>query len=242
MLDDMYIRTAAVLTEEGVLALQTKTVAVFGVGGVGAACVEALARAGVGHLILIDGDRVVKSNINRQLIALHSTLGQNKTDAAAARLRDINPNIRLTLYPLFYDETTKDLVDLSNCDHIIDCIDSVPSKILLYQHAQSCKIPVLACMGTGRKTDPTQFIFTDIKKTKICPLARTIRLKCRQAGIDRLQVLYSTQSPQGQCLKDGQKQSPGSLSFVPPVAGMMLAGKVILTLSGYSSSAASSSS
>lgn len=239
MSKEQFIRSEAILGAEGQAALSKKTVAVFGVGGVGAACAEALARAGVGHLILVDGDKVQPSNLNRQLIALHSTVGIKKTEAASLRFKDINPDILLTLYSLFYDETTADAVDLSNCDYIIDAIDSVKSKVLLYRRAAELHVPVIASMGTGRKTDPALFRFDDLFHTSVCPLCRAMRGLCRKENIERLEVLYSTEPPVGVCLNEDGRLSPGSLSFVPPVAGMMLAGRVILRLAGYSDSAVS---
>lgn len=231
---EQFIRSEAILGAEGQAALFKKTIAVFGVGGVGAACAETLARAGVGRLILVDSDTVQISNINRQLIALHSTVGIKKTEAASLRFKDINPDITLAAYPLFYDETTADTVDLSGCDYIIDAIDSVRSKVLLYRHAAALHVPVIASMGTGRKTDPSKFRFDDLFSTSVCPLCRTMRSLCRKEGIKRLEVLYSTEPPAGACLQEDGRLSPGSLPFVPPVAGMMLAGRVILRLAGYS--------
>lgn len=222
----------------GVEALQTKTVAVFGLGGVGGAAAEALARGGIGHLMLIDHDTIQPSNLNRQLIALHSNLGMQKTEAAALRLRDINPAIRLTLYPVFFDHSTMNTITLDACDYIIDAIDSVPSKLLLAKTALEKGIPLLSCMGTANKTDPSQLRFSDIMQTSGCPLCRAVRQKCRKEGISRLNVLYSPETPRSAPIMDetSGRHAPGSLPFVPPVAGMMLAGRVLLELSGYSSS------
>lgn len=222
----------------GVEALQTKTVAVFGLGGVGGAAAEALARGGIGHLMLIDHDTIQPSNLNRQLIALYSTLGMQKTEAAALRLRDINPAIRLTLYPVFFDHLTMNTITLDACDYIIDAIDSVPSKLLLAKTALEKGIPLLSCMGTANKIDPSQLRFSDIMQTSGCPLCRAVRQKCRKEGISRLNVLYSPETPRSAPIMDetSGRHVPGSLPFVPPVAGMMLAGRVLLELSGYSSS------
>ena len=235
-MDNQFVRAEAVLGEHAIQRLKSKHVMVFGLGGVGAACVEALARGGVGHLSLIDNDTVQLSNLNRQLIALHSTLGMRKTQAAFQRLKDIYPDIAVTQYPLFFSEETAESIEFSNVDYIIDAIDSVPSKIFLVKLAQQKKIPLLSCMGTGNKIDPSRLRFADIYKTSVCPLCRAIRQRCRKEGIKKLTVLFSTENPVGASVKDGVsgRLSPGSLSYVPPVAGMMLAGRAILQLSGFS--------
>lgn len=237
-MQDIFVRSAAILGDEGINNLQGKTVAVFGLGGVGAAAGEALARGGIGHLLLIDHDTVQKSNINRQLIALHSTLGNKKTEAAAMRYRDINPDIRLSLFPCFFDASTQQDIPLEKCDYIIDAIDCVPSKLLLAKLALRYNIPLLSCMGTANKTDPSQLRFSDIMDTAGCPLCRAVRQKCRKEGIPKLTVLFSPEPPCATPIIDevSGRHCPGSLSFVPPVAGMMLAGRVILELTGYSSS------
>lgn len=234
---DIFVRAQAILGKEGLEKLQSKTVAVLGLGGVGAAAAEALARGGIGHLMLVDHDTVQKSNINRQLIALHSTLGMPKTEAAAQRLRDINPGIRLSLYPLFIDESTMDAVPFAQCDYLLDAIDFVPSKLLVARFAQQHGIPHLACMGTASKVDPLALRFSDIMQTSGCPLCRSVRQKCRKEGIEHMQVLYSPETPVSAPVIDeaSGRACPGSLSFVPPVAGMALAGRIILELSGYSS-------
>lgn len=237
-MSEIFVRAEAILGEEGIRALQKKKVAVFGLGGVGGAAAEALARGGIGHLMLIDHDIVQKSNINRQLIALHSTLGIQKTEAAARRLRDINPDIELSLYPVFFDAATQQDIPLDTCDYIIDAIDCVPSKLLLANSAAAYGISLLSCMGTANKTDPSKLRFSDIMQTSGCPLCRAVRQKCRKEGIKKLTVLFSPEEPQAAPMVDetSGRHCPGSLSFVPPVAGMMLAGRVILELSGYSSS------
>ncbi len=237
-MNDIFIRSEAILGIDGIRALQGKTVAVFGLGGVGGAAAEVLARGGIGHLMLIDHDVVQKSNINRQLIALHSTLGIKKTDAAARRLHDINPDMKLSLYPMFFDASTQRDIPLQQCDYIIDAIDCVPSKLLIAHLASAYGVPLVSCMGTANKTDPSQLRFSDIMRTSGCPLCRAVRQKCRKEGIEKLAVLYSPEPPQSAPIIDetSGRRCPGSLSFVPPVAGMMLAGRVILELSGYSAS------
>ena len=232
-MNEIFTRSAAALGEEAINSLQHKKVAIFGLGGVGAACAEALARGGVGHLMLIDNDKVQKSNINRQLIALHSTLGLYKTDVAMQRLKDINPNIALTPHPTFYNAESMD-IDLTGCDYIVDAIDSVASKIHLIKTAQALSIPLVSCMGTGNKLYPEQLVFADLFSTSVCPLCRVMRQRCRKEGINQVTVLYSTEEPKGKPVLDGSRLAPGSVSFVPPVAGMMLAGKVIRKLLGYS--------
>lgn len=234
-MDNQFIRSEAMLGKDGIEQLNNSHVMVFGLGGVGAACAEALARGGVGHLTLIDNDTVQLSNLNRQLIALHSTLGMSKTQAAGNRIKDINPNIQLTLHPLFFSAETMGEINFTGVDYVIDVIDYVPSKLLLAAICQKDNIPLLSCMGTGNKTDPTRFRFTDIYNTSVCPLCRSMRQRCRKEGIQKLMVLYSTEPPIGHYIHEECRLSPGSLSFVPPVAGMMLAGKAILYLSGYSS-------
>lgn len=229
------VRAEAVLGKEGIEKLINSHVMVFGLGGVGAACAEALARGGIGQLTLIDNDTVQISNLNRQLIALHSTLGTLKTQAADSRMKDINPNLRLTLHPIFFDENTAHEINFSGVDYVIDAIDFVPAKLLLASICQKLKIPLLSCMGTGNKTNPSLFRFADIYDTSICPLCRSMRHRLRKEGIEKLEVLYSTEPPVGRSVEDNGRLSPGSLSYVPPAAGMMLAGKVILYLSGYSS-------
>ncbi len=234
-MDNQFIRSEAMLGKDGIEQLNKSHVMVFGLGGVGAACAEALARGGVGHLTLIDNDTVQLSNLNRQLIALHSTLGMSKAQAAGNRIKDINPNIQLTLHSLFFSAETMSEINFTGVDYVIDAIDSVPSKLLLAAICQKDNIPLLACMGTGNKTDPTRFRFADIYNTSVCPLCRSMRQRCRKEGIQKLMVLYSTEPPTGHYIHEECRLSPGSLSFVPPVAGMMLAGKAILYLSGYSS-------
>ncbi|MDD2428925.1 MAG: tRNA threonylcarbamoyladenosine dehydratase [Eubacteriales bacterium] len=233
---EAFVRTAAVLGTDALETLQNKHVAVFGLGGVGAACSETLARCGVGKLSLIDGDVVQESNLNRQLIALHSTIAQDKTEAAAARLKDINPDIRLSLYQLFFDGDSAQKVEIASCDYIVDAIDTVTSKLLIAQIARAHSIPIIACMGMGNKVDPAKLRFADIYDTSVCPLCREVRKLARKAGIDGLEVLFSTEKPvtHSALAMPGGRHVPGSVPFLPPVAGMMIAGKVILQLSGFS--------
>lgn len=226
MIFDFSERTERIIGENGQKRLAEAKVAIFGLGGVGSYIAEALARAGIGELHLIDGDRVDVSNINRQLYALHSTINEQKTSVAAKRIKDINPNVRVFEYPLFFTETTRDEIDFEHFDYIADAIDMVPSKILLYKIAQEKNIPVIGSMGTGNKTDPTKFAIADIYKTSVCPLAKAVRTLCRKEGIEKLKVLYSTEPPN----ENSDKAVIGSISFVPSAAGLIIAAELIKDL------------
>ena len=216
--------------EDKRLILKDKTVAVFGLGGVGSFVVEALARAGVTNLVICDGDKVDITNINRQLFALTSTVGMLKTDVAESRLKDINPQINIIKKPIFFNEQTKDQFDFNSYDYVVDCIDMVTSKILLTECAKSAYKPVIACLGTGNKLDPTKFLVDDIYKTSVCPLAKVMRSELKKRGIQSLKVVYSKETPKKPLCED--KRTPSSISFVPPVAGMIIAGEVIKDLLG----------
>ncbi len=196
-------RTALLLGEDAVQALSRKRVAVFGLGGVGSWCCEALGRAGIGALALIDHDTVSESNINRQLVALQSTIGQKKADVMAARLRDINPDIEITEYPVFYLPENADQIDLSGFDCIVDAIDTVTAKLHLIQTAKALGVPVISSMGTGNKLRPDLLTACDISKTTTCPLARVMRRELRARGIEHLRVVYSTEPPR----KNGKEES-----------------------------------
>ncbi len=199
----------------------------------GGSCAETLARFGVGRLILVDHDRVQLSNLNRQVIALYSTLGQLKTEATGARLRDINPAVRLDLCPVFYNRKTADSVPLDAADAVIDCVDTLEAKLLLAEKAQAGSFILLSAMGAGNRQDPLRFRFADIYQTQVCPLARRMRKACRERGIQRLRVLYSDEEPMPLNIKNASSRpTPGTLSHVPPVAGMALAGEAIRLLLG----------
>ena len=227
-----FSRTALLLGEAGVEKLKKARVAVFGVGGVGGYVVEALARSGVGKLDLIDKDVVSISNINRQIIALHSTLGQYKTDVAAARAKDINPEIKVRCHHLFYLPETADSFDFSKFDYVVDAIDTVSGKVALIENAKRVGVPVISSMGAGNKLDPTAFEVADIAKTTVCPLARVMRRELKKRGIDGVKVVYSKEEPLPVGLKDGEtgKSIPGSVAFVPSVVGLIIAGEVIKDL------------
>lgn len=215
-------RTAALIGQENIDGLKQKKVAVFGLGGVGSFVTEALARAGVGNLILVDKDVVDITNINRQLYALHSTVGMAKSELAKKRCLDINPQIQVEAYQQFYLQ--KGQIDLSGCDYIVDAIDNVTAKLTLIEEAKELDIPIIVCLGTGNKIDNTAFHIADISKTQMCPLAKVMRKELKERGIKGVKVVYSTAMP---VLK---RRVPASISFVPPVAGLYLAGEVIRDL------------
>ena len=227
-----FSRTELLLGADGMEKLKRARVAVFGIGGVGGYAVEALARAGIGALDLIDNDVISLTNINRQIIALHSTVGLPKTDVMAARVRDINPECEVRTYQTFYGPDTAEQFDFTQYDYIIDAIDTVTGKLALAVNAQKANTPIISSMGTGNKLDPTAFTVTDIYKTSFCPLARIMRKELRKRGIERLKVVYSEEealTPEGvtEELPQGRRSIPGSVSFVPSAAGLILAGEVI---------------
>ena len=228
-MDDQFLRTQMLLGANAMERLQKSHVAVFGLGGVGSYAVEALVRSGIGELTLIDDDSVSRTNLNRQLEALHSTVGQNKTDALAARCRDINPDVHLHLICARYDAAHREDFFTARYDYIIDAIDTVSSKLDLIETAHARGIPILSAMGTGNKTDPTKLCITDLSKTVNCSLARVMR--------KHLRVVYSPELPaKPEALEappPGRRSVPASLVWVPGCAGLMMAGEVILTLAGY---------
>lgn len=228
-LDGRHSRTIRLVGEEAVERLWKSKVFVAGLGGVGSYVVEALARAGVGNFVLLDKDRVVESNINRQLVASYHTLGQLKTAVAADRILSINPQAQVTCLPLFYGKETARQVDFSGCDFIADAIDNVTGKILLAQAAREHSIPIIASMGTGNKLDPSRFQIADISKTSVCPLARVMRRELRQRGITSgYTVVYSTELPHAEI----PSQTPASISFVPSAAGLLIASHIVKQLAG----------
>ena len=221
-LEDLYTRTAAMLGEEGVLRLRGARVAVIGVGGVGGFAAEALARAGVGHITVLDSDRVAPSNINRQIIATQKTVGMLKVDAIKQRIVDINPDIEVKTLPIFYNEETETELSISDFDYILDCIDSTRSKLLLIKRATSAGVPIISSMGAGNKLDPTRFRVADISKTHTDPLAKVIRTELKRCGISHLKTVWSDEPP----VHVGSR-TPASVSFVPSVVGLIMAGEVI---------------
>ncbi|HJD41465.1 MAG TPA: tRNA threonylcarbamoyladenosine dehydratase [Candidatus Mediterraneibacter quadrami] len=242
---DQYARTHLLIGEDGLNRLKDSTVMVFGVGGVGSHCIEALARSGVGRLILIDNDTVSLTNINRQSIAYHSTIGRMKTEVMRERIRDIDPAITVRTYETFVlPENLAELLDQAEkntdgkIDYIIDAIDTVSAKIALVEEAQKRDIPLISSMGTGNKLHPELFEIADLSETSVCPLCRVMRRELKQRGITHLKVLYSKEKPvdvSGRITGEdsGARRSlPGSISFVPPVAGLLIAGEVIRELTG----------
>lgn len=228
-MEDRYTRTEMLLGREGVETLKSSAVIVFGVGGVGGYTVEALARAGVGHIAVVDSDTVSESNINRQIIATSATVGRKKVDVIEERIHEISPDIKVEKYDIFFENDTKCKIDFTKYDYIVDAIDSVSSKVLLVECANEAGVPIISSMGTGNKLDPTAFRVTDISKTKVCPLARAVRSRLRKIGINHLKVVYSEEEPHVTAA-DGERLPPASVSFVPGVAGLILAGQIIVDL------------
>lgn len=214
-------RTAKLLGESAVRSLENAKVAVFGLGGVGGHAAEALVRCGIGAIDIVDGDTVALSNINRQLVALHSTVGKNKTDVCAERFLDINPEIKLRKFSLFLNEDTVGNFDFSEYDYVLDCIDDIPAKVLLAQNCTRLGVRLISAMGAGNKLNPMGFKIADIYETSVCPLARAMRARLRKAGVERLRVVYSTEEP---VLTE---RVPASCAFVPSAAGMLMASAVI---------------
>lgn len=232
--EDIYSRTELILGSEGIEKLRRARVIVFGVGGVGGYVCEVLARSGVGTVGLVDADKVSPSNINRQIIALHSTVGRLKTSVMAERISDISPDTVVREYPVFYLPDNRGGIDLSQYDVIVDAIDTVSAKLFLAEEAQRLGITIISSMGTGNKLDPTRFKICDISKTSVCPLARVMRIEARKRGIKKLTVLFSDEEPIKTGVKDEKsgKEVPASLAFVPSVAGLMIGGWVVRELSG----------
>lgn len=251
-----FIRTSYLLGEDSVDGLSEKKVAVFGVGGVGGYTVEALARCGIGTIALIDKDTVSVSNINRQIIALHSTVGRKKTDVMAERIADINPDIRVIKYDMFFLPENADAVDFTEFDYIVDAVDTVTAKLTIITKAAAAGVPVISAMGAGNRLDPAGFKVTDIYKTSGCPLARVMRRELKKRGIDSLKVVYSEEpavkpiypdTQLGRSVSDSAGENdtseagvahesrkdmfpPGSIAFVPSVAGLIIAGEVVRDL------------
>jgi tRNA A37 threonylcarbamoyladenosine dehydratase len=223
---EIFSRGASLLGEDGIARLRASRVAVFGVGGVGGFAAEALARSGVGALDLIDHDTVSPSNINRQIIALHSTVGRKKVEVMAERIADICPDTVVRTFDTFYLPETAHLFDFSIYDYVVDAIDTVSGKIALVMQAKAAGIPIICAMGAGNKTDPSAFRVADISQTKVCPLAKVMRVELRKRGITDVKVVYSEEPP----LIPLEEGVPGSLAFVPSAAGLMMAGAVVMDL------------
>lgn len=244
-----FARTELVFGKNAMEILGSSRVAVFGVGGVGGYVVEALVRSGLGAIDIIDDDKVCVTNINRQIIATRSTVGRYKTDAAAERIHDINPDCNVTVHKTFFLPETKDEFDFAEYDYVVDVIDTVSGKLALIECANAAGTPIISCMGAGNKTDPTKFEVADIFETSVCPLARVMRYECRKRGIKKLKVVYSKEKPirpvedmaiscrthcvcpPGTAHKCTERRDiPGSVAFVPSVAGLIIGGEVIKDL------------
>ena len=242
---NQFSRTELVIGKAGVEKLNNAKVAIFGLGGVGSFVLEGLVRAGIGNFVLIDDDKICLTNLNRQILATRKTVGQAKVEVAKQRIFDINPNANVEIYQEFFMPETEGILD-NSIDYIVDCIDTVTAKIELVVRAEKLNIPIISCMGTGNKLDPTRFEVTDIYKTSICPLAKVMRKELRNRGIKKLKVLYSKEEPvklneteENSCKHNcicpqGTKrkctirnQVPGSISFVPSVAGLIIAGEIV---------------
>ncbi len=219
-------RTSYLIGEDGVALLENKHVALFGVGGVGGYVAEALGRAGIGTLTLVDKDTVSISNINRQIIATYDTVGRSKTKVMEERLHSINPELKVECRDCFFLPDTADSFDFTDYDYVVDAVDTVTAKLELVKRAQEAGVPIISCMGTGNKLDPSRFEISDIGKTSVCPLAKVMRRELKKRGITKLKVLYSKEEP----IKHEAGAVPGSISFVPSVAGLMIAGEVIKDL------------
>lgn len=235
-MDQQFSRTQLLLGQEAMERLKNARVAVFGIGGVGGYTAEALARSGIGALDLIDSDTVSVTNINRQIFATHSTVGKLKVDVARERLLDINPELVIRTHPVFYTPETADGFDFSQYHYIVDAIDTVTGKLCLAERAFAANVPIISCMGAGNKLCGTAFQVTDISKTTICPLARVMRKELKKRGISHMKVVFSTEealTPVGaeeEAAAIGKRQIPGSTSYIPGIAGLLLAGEVIKDL------------
>lgn len=229
---NQFSRTELIIGKESIEKLGKTKVAIFGIGGVGSYVLEGLVRAGIGNFILVDKDEVDITNINRQIIATTKTIGEPKVEVAKKRILEINPKAKVKIYQEFFMPETKGILD-NSIDYIIDCVDTVTAKIELVERANKLNIPIISCMGTGNKLDPTKFEVTDIYKTSICPLAKVMRKELKKRGINKLKVVYSKEEPIiNKTWRPGTdneiiKQVPGSISFVPSVAGLIIAGEVV---------------
>lgn len=232
-MENPFSRTEMLIGQENLNRLAHARVAVFGVGGVGGYTVEALARSGIGTLDLIDHDTVAVSNINRQIIAVHSTIGKYKVDVAKTRILDINPEAKVYVYHTFYLPETAELFDFTQYDYVVDAIDNVTGKLGLAEQAKAAGVPIISAMGAGNKMDASAFEVADIAETSVCPLARVMRRELKKRGIYHLKVVYSKEKAMTPAKSDevtGRRQTPGSLAFVPSVAGLMIAGEVVKDL------------
>lgn len=234
-MENQFSRTELLLGKSSLEILEKSHVAIFGIGGVGGFVAEALTRTGIGNFDLIDSDTVCLSNLNRQIIATHSSLGKYKVDEMKNRILDINPNANVNVFKCFYLPETKNLFDFKNYDYVIDAVDTVTAKIQLILQAKESNTKIISCMGAGNKLDPTKFEISDIEKTSVCPLARVMRQECKKRGIRNVKVLYSKEKPSvkknnSQTEMKNHKIAPGSVAFVPSVAGLIIASEVVKDL------------
>ena len=238
-MQNQFSRTEILLGKYSLEKLKSAKVAIFGIGGVGGFVAEALARSGIGRLDLIDNDTVSLTNLNRQIIALHSTIGRAKVEVMKERISDINPECELRVFQCFYLPETKNLFDFKEYDYVVDAVDTVKAKISLIQEAKAAGVPIISSMGAGNKLDPSRFEVADISETSVCPLARVMRQECKKRGIEGVKVVYSKEKPVEPKLSEEEKKSaeqkgngiaPGSIAFVPSVAGLIIAGEVVKDL------------
>lgn len=223
---NQFSRTEMLIGQENIKKLNRAKVAIFGIGGVGSFVIEGLSRAGIGNFVLVDKDVVDITNLNRQLIATRQTIGRPKVEVAKERILDINPKASIEIYQKFFLPETEGIID-DSLDYIIDCIDTVTGKVELVVRANKLKIPIISSMGTGNKLDPTKFEVTDIFKTSVCPLAKVMRKELRNRNINKLKVVYSKEEPIKTKTNTDDTKVPGSISFVPSVSGLIIAGEVV---------------
>ena len=229
-MENQFSRTELLIGKSGIERLKSSHIAVFGVGGVGGYVVEALVRCGIGEIDIIDNDKVHITNLNRQIIATHSTIGEYKVDAAEKRIKDINPDCKVTKFKTFFTPETSSEFDFSKYDYVVDAIDTVSGKIELVMKCNESETPIISSMGAGNKMHPEMFELSDIYKTSVCPLAKVMRQELKKRGVNKLKVVYSTETPIKRQLPLDEKSVPASNSFVPPAVGLIIAGEVIRTL------------
>ena len=233
-MQQMFSRTVSLVGQDALKKLNSSSVAVFGVGGVGGYVLEALVRAGVGKICVVDGDKISLTNLNRQILATHSTLGKSKVEVARERALDINPQLEITAREIYFTPQTENEFDFSTFDYVVDAIDMVTGKIALAEKCKKAGVPLISSMGTGNKLNATAFEVADIYSTSVCPLARVMRTELKKRGIEKLKVVYSKEQPITPAIEDGEekdkRRAPSSISFVPSVAGLIIAGEVIKDL------------
>lgn len=233
-MESQFERTELLLGRDGVERLRKSKVAVFGIGGVGGYVCEALVRSGVGAFELIDRDTVSVTNLNRQIIALHSTVGRYKAEVMQERMLDINPDVLVTVRNCFFLPENADEFDFSAYDYVVDAVDTVTAKLEIILRAKAAGVPVISSMGAGNKLDPGRFQVSDINKTSICPLARVMRRELKKRGVEHLKVVWSDEAPRHPAFEEGMERVPGSTAFVPSAAGLMIASEVVKDLAGLS--------